>query len=232
MIMTHGSPVLLGPLVTAVANRSLFCFTARPQYSGLAGNDHNRETSDTFSRGYAENVTLNFNSSAEWVWRRIVFAFVGDVYVGQGSTADTPFADFGGSGMTRYWNTITPPAQGTLTQNLYEGAFNIDWTDEIVAKIDTKRIKLFRDTTRYLRPRVNAQGHEHRFKFWYPINQRLCYNDPETGKTDILNYVSTSGHIGIGDCYIYDIIVPVTGTGGLTNNVSITANGRYYWHER
>jgi len=232
MIMTSGSPPAIAPLTTAIVNRSLFSPTARAQYSGVVGNDHNREAQETFARGYREQIIFKVNSSAEWYWRRIVFTFKGDVYIGNGTAADQPFADVGASGMTRYFNTLSAGASTALTGVLYQGTVNIDWADEKTAKIDRNRVRILHDESHYFRPEVNSQGHEHRFKRWYPLNARLVYNDEESGKGDTQNYVSTQGPRSLGDVYIYDIISPEIASGGLVDNITVSVQGEYYWHER
>lgn len=212
--------------------RSLFLASARTQYTGTHGLDHNRQSQHTFAVGYKENTTIDIVSNTEWYWRRIVFAFKGDVYAGAGTAADAPFYDDATSGMTRLYNTLSTPGINALQSTLFQGTFNIDWLNEEDAKVDVNRVTLIRDTSRYIKTGTNAD-HSHRYKLWYPIKKDLVYNDIEFGKGDTNpQYVSVASDHSVGDIYVYDYFRAINPSTTETVGASITSQGQWYWHER
>lgn len=229
--VVQGIPAVT-PIVVTGPQRSVFICSARRQYSGTVGLDHNRASSRTFCRGYKETALLDISGSTEWGWRRIVFAFKGDIYTGSGTATDQPFYDDPTSGMTRSVQaSLSIGALAAVQQSIYEGTQGVDWQDERVAKPDRDRITLLSDKTRMLKGTTD-DDHAHRFNLWYPINKDLFYNDIQSGKQTNIDYVSTQADNTIGDIYIYDFWWPANF--GLTETLSmrITLQGRYYWHER
>ena len=219
-----------GSLTIAADNRFLFMASARPLYFGISAKDNNRQTKETFSVGYKERIELDVENPQEWRWRRIAFRFVGDPFIGTGSSASLPFYDNPTAGMTRNLNTMNLTQLATVQGIIYEGVQGVDWFDERVAKVDRRRINLISDQTLALKGH-NDQAHSHTFNRWYGIRKRLVYNDVQDGKSvQPTNYVSVQDNKSCGDVYIYDYFFNTAGD--TAENLQITFQGRYYWHER
>lgn len=226
-----GQHVIFQLIITAPAT-FLFLASARPTYSLTSTKDFTRQSRDTFCRGYGETIMIDVENPQEWYWRRIVFTFVGDIFLGTGTGASTSFNDDAVAGMTRHWNQMTNPQTNAIESVIFQGKAGVDWFDQRTAKTDPRRISVIRDQFRHLKASI-GQAYSHRFRNYYPVNRRLIYNDEEVGKDDdrgVLNYVSAQDPQSVGDVYVYDLFFNTIGD--IPQTFRVVAEGRYYWRER
>lgn len=230
MIDTPGVPKTL-------SGGSIYGFLFSPSarnHSWTEGSDtYARQRTDTFCKGYAERITFETSSAANWLWRRIVFATKDDFY--QAFPNATLELNAGTEGYVRtMWNFLgadasADPARNALEEMLFQGTSGNDWNDRFVAKVDTRRVTVMQDFTRRLQSN-NARGVYHHVKTWVPVNKRLVYDEDENADSKEQSVWSTRGKLGIGNLFIYDAIICAGGTED--DELEFNPQGTYYWHER
>lgn len=224
---------------------SVFCPTARSLATAGATNqvtDTNDRTSVTcYMRGYKEDVRVQTNSPAPWLWRRVCFTYKGDDFLegvpNNNATAFVqnylPYSDTS-IGMARKWFNLQvnnmPETVTAFNAIIFKGRQGFDWNDIITAKVDNTRITVKSDHVRRITTGNNA-GHFSERKLWYPMNSNLVYDDDEVGGQMETSYTSVDAKAGMGDYYIVDYIVPgVAATSSDLININCTAS--LYWHEK
>lgn len=190
---------------------------------------------DCYAKGVRELVHLVQSGNSVWEWRRIVFEVKNPRIVDQAivsSGVNYIFnADLAG-GYRRLVNGMDAVTQALVQDGLFEGQINIDWVYPFTAKVDTRRVTLHSDQRRVLRSQ-NDNGNDHRFKFYYPLNKKLSYNDDELGSWSTNQAgQATLGRPGMGDLYIYDFFVLTVNATVGTNDLIFNPECTYYWHER
>jgi len=229
-VATGGGSHTVSSWTFATTSRSLFLASARPEYVGDVSADTSRTSKDTFCVGYKERTIIDVRNPQHWYWRRIVFRFYGDPFIGTGTVDSVPFYDDPARGMTRNVNLMNLAQTNALQGIIYEGTQGVDWDDERVAQINRTKIKLISDITRHLSS-GNDQAHTHITNNWYPVRKRLIYNDSQQGNRDIsTNYVSAQEQRSCGDVYVYDFFFNTLGD--IAQTVTATFQGRYYWQQR
>lgn len=223
----------------------LFSPTARSLRTGGTGNNTiveaaARTATRCYARGYSERVRVQTSSAVPWMWRRICFSIRGANPFTVVASADSPTV----TGPTYYSDTSIGMARvalnqavnaqpTTITQQqalLFKGQLNRDWFDQLIAPVDTTRVKLWSDKT-YKLHTGNQSGYFGEKKLWYPFNSTLVYDDDEYGQDDQTFYLSTDAREGMGDYFIYDTFVAGVGASA-SDLLAITFNGTYYWHEK
>ncbi|UPW41531.1 capsid protein [Peromfec virus RodF8_88] len=198
-----------------------------------------RTATTCYMRGFQETLRIQTNSHVPWFHRRICFNFRGSGPFTTSNPGDTPtqtvtpYIDTS-NGMERLWLNQQVNAMGQSIQALwailFKGALNQDWNDIVIAPIDTTRVDLKYDKT-WLIKSGNESGTIVSRKVWHPMNKNVVFDDDETGESMNSNYFSVDSKQGMGDYYIYDIIVPGLG-GSATDLISVQSNATLYWHEK
>lgn len=220
----------------------LWAATARDLIPGTGGtlaaisNEANRTATTCFMRGLSEHVRIQTSSGLLWFHRRICFTYKGD------DPFNTGFSDVGANqlfsetsnGTSRLFfnNNInnTPNFQNNAHSTLFRGTQGNDWNDILTATVDTRRVTLKFDKT-WTMQSGNAQGLVRERKLWHPMNKNLVYDDDESALGETTNNFSVGGKQGMGDYYVYDIIIP--GTGGTASDLlQINSSSTLYWHEK
>lgn len=166
------------------------------------------------------------NDGSPWVQRRIVFQIRAVEFFDNGG-ALIPFFLETSNGMVRLQNRLTPAIQLNVFNYIFQGQINADWSDPLVAKIDTKRVKLFSDRLNTINPGSQSGGVRVQ-KYWYPTNKSFIYNDDEAGESVQSSYISNSVS-PMKDLFILDFF---QNSGTTSDTLQWRTEGTYYWHER
>lgn len=217
----------VGPFVIGgnINLQMVWCATARI----LDDDDHSRHVRNSTScymRGLKEHITMQTNNSTSWRWRRICFTAKG-LYQAKGSNSDNIFTT---NGYGRLMNQHANDTLGNLVNAvLFEGVLNVDFIDVFTAKTSSSRVKVMYDKTFTINS--SSEGVIRDYKFWFPMNKNLVYDDDEQGKDDSTSGYSTLGRQGMGDYYVIDYIKANT-TASADDLITITPATTLYWHEK
>jgi len=198
-----------------------------------------RTASTIFAKGLSEHLRMQSSSGIPWFHRRICFTHRGASPFNAVSPSDTPtnplqpYLDTS-NGIERLFlnstinsNPVTLTAQQAL---IFKGAQNVDWSDFIIAPVDTSLINVKFDKT-WTMQSGNANGFVRERKLWHPMGHNLVYNEDESGETETTSYFSTASKAGMGDYYVLDLFS--AGASGTSSDVLlIAANSTMYWHEK
>lgn len=236
----------VGPLTVNAGTGGwvMWCATAQDltdqnTTSGTVAEMAQRTATSCYMRGVSEHIRIQTSTSMPWFWRRIVFRVKANSAF---NTLIAPFAGItgpywdGSSGVERLLvNSLSQTVSQTVQINqqqavLFKGQNGVDWTDPIIAPIDTTRVTLMYDKTCILRS-GNQLGTIKESKLWHGMNHNLVYDDDENGSTENSSYFSTSSKAGMGDVFVLDQFQ--SGTGGATSDLlQMTVNSTLYWHEK
>lgn len=195
--------------------------------NGAIKGTSSRTSPDTFAVGFKETINFTVVGTSPVRWRRIMFStksvlFSNSFYslpvLGLGQTRGRPL------------NTLaSAPEFLLLTDFIFKGTQNQDWTNIFDAKIDTQRITLHRDVAMVVNP-GNQAGSTRILKSWLPLRKRFLYGDDESGDAEQSLPSSANTTSGLGNVFIVDFMEPaIAGTGTLIN---FNPQSTYYWHER
>lgn len=220
----------------------LWCATATVDTLGSAPNPISADagrTSDTcYMRGLSEHIRIQTSSPAPWFHRRICFATRSSVFrFGVDSSPVNTVAvyyDDSARGMERWAqnmaNNNAPLTVSAWLGILFKGAEGVDWSDRIIAPVDTTRVDLKFDKTWTLMS-GNNNGIVKERKLWHPMNKNIQYDEDESGENEATTYFSVQDKRGMGDYYVLDLIQ--AGTGATASDLMrVTYNSTLYWHEK
>lgn len=214
----------------------LWCATARQGFTQnkLATKiDKGTRTSQTcYMRGLKENISIQTNTGAPWIWRRICFTAKGNYLDLAQNTASAPLYSLTTSGYLRVttdWLGVDKQKQALLNP-LFRGKEGTDWTNLFSATVDTERVNLKYDKTTTIRSGNNL-GTVQTYKRWHPMNKNLIYDDDEEGGLETTANLSVKSKSGMGDYYVFDMIIAA---GGSTTNDAMVwdPTSTLYWHEK
>lgn len=207
--------------------------------SNIVINTPERTATTCYMRGFSEHLRIQTSSQVPWFHRRICFTSRGGNPFNNIDKADTQLQASGNSidtsnGQQRLWlNSSINNQPNTIAAQygyLFKGASGIDWSDVILAPVDTSRVDLKFDKT-WLIKSGNGSGTVIERKLWHPMNKNLVYDDDESGEAMNSSYFSVSDKRGMGDYYILDLVQSGLG-GGTTDLFNIYSNSTLYWHEK
>lgn len=231
-----GAPGTIGFFLFQVTAQDL---TAVGGGANIFINVAERTSSTCYMRGFAENMRIQTSTGLPWFHRRICFCSRGGTPFNTIATGDSPIQPSGNSvdttnGMQRLWKNSSINAQpNTIAaqyEYLFKGTSGVDWSDVIVAPVDTSRVDLKFDKTWTIKS-GNQLGTVIERKLWHTMNKNIVYNDDESGEAETSSYFSVADKRGMGDYYILDLITP--GLGGTSSDLmNIFSNSTLYWHER
>lgn len=231
------------PGATDISGIVLWSPTARSlvQFGGSGGTvvqEAMRTATTCYHRGLSEHLRIQTNSPAPWLWRRICFCSKDPIYE-QYSPQDTPTTgNFTvvetSNGYKRAAINLTvnnvPNSVNIILDQLFKGKQGIDWTDHMLAHVDTRRVDLRYDKTTRLAS-GNQSGSFREKKLWHPMNKNLVYNDDETGEAEESSPFSVRDKQGMGNYYIMDLFSSGLGASG-SDLLAVQYNASQYWHEK
>lgn len=239
---TGGSqPTAIGPAYINGSTGGLFLFSPTAQNLTTGGTVNlvvdvaDRTSTTCYMKGFSEHIRIQTSSPIPWFWRRVCFTLKGQPFAA--STTPTnpelPYLDTS-NGMERLWLNIginnSTAYYNSITALLFKGVSQKDWTDPLIAPLDTSRITVKFDKTWTIKS-SNAAGAVTEKKLWSPMNHNLVYDDDENGKDMDSRYTSVNAKPGMGDYYVMDYFSSGTG-GGTGDLIKIDSNSTLYWHER
>lgn len=197
-----------------------------------------RTSTSCYMVGLSEHIRIQTSTGLPWFWRRICFTYKTDAFlITQSSDTPTnpypPSLDTSGGMQRVFFNQYTNNMQATIDAQdaiIFKGAKNVDWTDTIIAPLDTARITVKFDKTTVLRS-GNAFGTVKESKIFHPMRKNLVYGDDEAGDIENGAYYSVGSKAGMGDFYVMDIFSPGS-AGSSTDTLLLQANSTLYWHEK
>jgi len=219
----------------------LWCPTARDLVvgSGLAtiALESARTATTCYMRGLSEKLRLSTSSGVPWFHRRICFTYKGtqpfQISYKDDIGSNQLFLE-NSNGLTRLmFNSSvnnTPNYQNQVASVIFKGAQGVDWSDPLIAPIDTRRISLKHDRLWTLKS-GNANGTVFERKLYHPMNKNLVYDDDESGTSETTSYYSVDSKPGMGDYYVWDIFT--SGPGGSASDLlRCDISSTLYWHEK
>lgn len=219
----------------------LWCATARDITDSTGEpntvtNSMQRTATTCFMRGLSERIDIQSSSAVPWKWRRICFALKDPTLFasGTGATINYPGYLDSSHGYLRGWiNALVNndnPALSNLQSVLFQGAQNVDWSDAIMAKVDTRRVDLKFDKTRIIQS-GNDTGVFKKYPHWHPMNKNLVYDDDERGESTVSSNFSVTDKRGMGDYVIMDIF-NAHASASAADVLRIQSESTLYWHEK
>lgn len=228
-----GSPIVIPWMST------FWDYSANSNTPAYVVDEASRTAKACYMVGLKENIQVQTSNGIPWEWRRICFCAKGGGSInGVMPPASNTFSIMSetASGWTRTMSAIPASSQIVQLGNLlFRGSGGVDWTDIIVAPIDTSRIDLKYDKTRTITS-GNEQGVSRRYNLWHPMRKTLVYDDDEYGGAQTFSYSSVLDKRGMGDYWVIDIFQPRKGSGGGSGvpapTLTFAPNATLYWHER
>lgn len=200
--------------------------------------DSQRTSTTCFMRGLSEHIRIQTSSGLPWFHRRICFTTKSDTFAvtQPGDTPITSTAPYRetSDGFQRLLVNAGVNSQSATTAaiegEIFKGTLGKDWSDQLIAPVDTTRVDLKFDKTWTIKS-GNANGTVVERKLWHGMNKNLVYDDDESGNIKADSVYSVGDKRGMGDYMIYDIVVPGIG-GGSTDTIYISCSSSMYWHEK
>ncbi|ASM93486.1 capsid [Lupine feces-associated gemycircularvirus 1] len=231
----------LGPAYVNASTGGLFLFCPTAQNLNTAGGANlaidvsERTASTCYMKGFSEHIRIQTSSPIPWFWRRICFTVKG--YPFSSSTSPTnseaTYLDTTNR-LERLWLNIginnSTTFYNSITSLLFKGVSQKDWTDPLIAPLDTSRVTVKFDKTWTIKS-GNAAGAVTERKHYFPMNHNLVYDDDENGAAMTTSYYSVDSKAGMGDYFIMDYFSAGTG-GGIGDLIRIDSNATLYWHEK
>lgn len=211
----------------------LFSPSARQPANATTPNAAERSKTRTYVRGFNERINFRTDSGETWRWRRIVFSTTG---LGS-SLSDSRVTNFY-DGTNGHARSLLNLRSGSFSSDLdlvygtiFEGTRSVDWANPLTAKVDRSKVKIWADQIFAIQSN-NSRGTDRNFKFWYPINKTLVYDEDEEGANNKFYSRWSDGRMGngrVGDIFIFDILSSNENASGDT--AIFTPHCTYYWHE-
>lgn len=188
--------------------------------------ESSRQRQTIYARGYKETADFLHIGNSAWRWRRICFTSKGLQGLWPGAVQDDP-----SRGMSRVIAPQTAANSQVMYSLLFKGTNGVDWLDPMTAKVDTQRVTLKYDRIRVLNQKTTPGSFAHQYKFWFPMNKNLVFNDDEDGEIgNNQSYYSTLSKAGMGDYIIVDLFESTTTV--TTDSITFSPQGTFYWHEK
>lgn len=221
----------------------MWCPTARDltDNAGQANStvyESGRTASTIYLRLLSERMRLSTNDSQPWLWRRIVVATKNpffrslDSTESGGSKNNRPFIETssGFGRLFQQWDLAAGSAQSqrNVLETLFRGKQGKDWSDPLIAPIDTLNITKLYDKTTSIRS-GNDSGIIRLTRRTHTFNRTFRYGEDENGEFQDTSYWSPPGK-GMGDVFIIDFFSSTISTA--SSLLRVDSEATLYWHER
>lgn len=238
-------PLANGPAVINGRDGGTFVWLATAQDLSANGSTNTvaqqaaRTATSCFMVGLSESMHIQTSSSLPWFHRRICFTFRGlnpFITVTPPDSPVVPYSPFveTSNGIQRLWlnqniNGMSN-SRNQMEGFLFKGSSGLDWTDVLVAPVDTSRVDLKFDR-KWTYHSGNSSGVFRKKKLWHGMHHNLMYDDDEAGANEQASYVSVDSKIGMGDYYVVDYFGCGLGA-TVTDLLAVADNSTLYWHEK
>lgn len=198
-----------------------------------------RTSSTCYMKGLSEHIRIQTNTGVPWFHRRICFTSRGTSPFNAAVTPDAPinptlpYADTSNGIQRLFLNANVNNQPSTLDGQvgiLFKGQRSVDWSDYLIAPVDTTRVTLKFDKV-WTMQSGNTNGIVRERKLWHPMNKNLVYDEDENGEVESSTFFSTDAKAGMGDYYVLDLFGGGAGAAA-TDILLVTANSTMYWHEK
>jgi hypothetical protein len=209
------------------------CPTFRPI---LANGDakYVRQMQSIFFVGFKENLWITITGGTPFHHRRVVFSTTDRI-----TRAALPGNPVNG---IMWQGSAFSLLDGTNValdiEILFEGLFNLDWSDPMLASIDTNKIKVWSDTRQTYNSGNDDSGRSRLISRWTPVKRAVIYDDEEAGyRADIDNsqvgnqsspWSVDKGGV-MGNLYVYNFFRSASTS---DDTLRIRTEAKVYWHER
>lgn len=239
---------IAGPVTNTTYGRNhVMIYSPYKRWLTSSGSQINAQRTATriYAKGVREVLTLVPTDSSTWWWRRIVFAFKGQLGPATAFNRVTA-AQVNPNDVTYRWQydlSGDPTASATdntkvldaIYNTVFKGVYGTDWTNVQAAKTDTSRVTVMSDS-RLTLSSGNEEAKPRIVKRYHPVNKTIVFDDDENATTITPQNYATATKQGIGDVYILDFFtcpVPAsTGTGTANSQLGIAIENTTYWHEK
>lgn len=202
---------------------------------GFPADKATRSATEVYFKLISEKISIETSSPIPWFWRRIVFAYQGSSdFLDVGNDTVLVPTSLGTNGYSRFTAALSGDSDSSAVFNilsnvLFAGKFNVDWSNVMNAPINTQRVKLMYDKTTSLRS-GNDEGIMRMFKRNHWVQHKLIYADQEDGGGLDGSEFSAPARGSIGDVFILDMFQsPGTADG---DTLTFSPQATCYWHER
>lgn len=237
-----GSPLVMNS-TTGNSTTNVHLTMYMPSYRGLVPNNYSylaaRTSTRTWVKGISEIYSMVPSDLSAWWWRRIVVSYKGD----WNNTTSAMFQQIGAQGATggttyRGFADLTGDSSGSFTalfdsvnDILFRGVKSTDWTNPILAPVDTSRVTKISDVTRVISSQNDAPRPK-TVKTYVAINKTLQYDDEENGTSVTPSFMAVENKIGIGNIYVFDLFHCPAPLSTTASQLQVSSSMTYYWHER
>jgi len=197
-----------------------------------------RTASTVYLRLLAEKMRLSTNDSQPWLWRRIVVSTKSTLWRELNTSEATPGKNArpyiettnGFGRLFQQWDTYagSPLSQRSVLDQLFRGQQGKDWTDPLIAPIDTLNVTKLYDKTTSIRS-GNDSGIMRITRRTHHFNKTFRYFEDENGEFQDSSYWSPQSK-GMGDVFILDFFSSTVSTA--TSLLRVDSEATLYWHER
>ncbi|QIR82254.1 capsid protein [Chicken genomovirus mg8_401] len=195
-----------------------------------------RGKSRVYFRGVAEKMSMETNSNAAWIHRRTVFLDGGET-IRTHMPPDTASTLTGSLGYVRPLYTVLNTAAASepgatawheISDQIYDGQHNVDWSNLITARMDSQKVKVLYDKTRRISS-GNDRGTWKINKYWHPVNRTIIYDDDQDGNEINTAPWSSGSRQSAGDVIVMDIFSCADGEEA--DEIRVGVESTVYWHE-
>lgn len=197
-----------------------------------------RTASRTFVKGFSEQYHIVPSDASAWEWRRIVVSSKGGFQLPVEGLAIIGAQFVTGNTTYRYMKDVTGDSSGSYQTlwdsaqtNLFYGVKNVDWIDQMTAKLDRTRFNVHSDVTRVISS-GNDSSRPRSYRTYQAVNKTIQYDDEENGVTMLTSPISVDSKIGLGDIYVYDLFTCRAPINAVSTQLQVRSNMTYYWHEK
>lgn len=220
----------------------VWCATARDNTISSTGGrgtkfDQATRTSSTcYMVGLSEHIQIQCSDGLPWEWRRVCFTAKAGATLDRtltlGTAAGSAYATAleTNSGWVRLLNQILLTDRTAFYGLFFQGVQNTDWTDPLMAKVDSERLTVKYDKTITLAS-GNEEGFIRKYARYHPMGKNLVYADDEAGGTQVQSSFSVQAKAGMGDYWVVDFFRPRSGSTA-ANQLIFSTESTLYWHEK
>jgi hypothetical protein len=251
-VMQTPGTVQVGVSLGSTHNFMLWCPTARARGGQNNNSAAIRAQDDVYWKGISDHLHIESTTSDPWLWRRIIYtkktnyaleevnpsyyvaenmqmnlipALTGSVPPNSGAVAAV-------YSYSRSLEELPVANYGIISERLFQGIRNIDYSSFSTAKVDKSQAHVLYDRTRRITS-GNDSGVMRNYKQWIPLNKRMRYANLEEAALDSgdVGRFASDGTYGnwLDDVYILDYFEQSAAAPGSLN---ISGNATAFWHEK
>jgi len=202
------------------AATTVFMWSPTQRESSVSYSESFRSARSVYWKGVREHLEFTNDAGVAWKWRRVIF---------EAKSFREAASYRSGTTYYRNWKSLSAAEITALTALLFEGTDGSDWSNQFLAKSDTKRLRILYDRFQVIRNSNDAAGHRV-IKQYIPLNRMMHYDEVEGGGTTSTSSYPAPDIPGLGNVYIVDFFQDIGASE--TETLTIRSNTTAYWHEK